>query len=251
MARPLKNNADYFPHDAAMRNDPKIKAVRRKFGIQGYGIYCMVVEYLTDADHFSARVDDLGYELMAGDFDIERNDLEAIVSYCAQIDLFQIENNFLQCYSLVKRLNPLLSKRKHDRTRVIADNRSENQYSKVKESKGKESKEDKSKLEQSPEIEKNLEWFVNCLDEMFVEQMKMTHRGKDLQQAAKEAFNHMAADKHRLRNADEADVKRLVNTWLSNQKIQKNGKTPGYFDKDKLARLIEERYGAPGTTEQS
>lgn len=71
------------------------------------------------------------------------------------------------------------------------------------------------------QIEKSLEWFVGCLDEMFVEQMKMTHRGKDLHQAAKEAFNHMAADKHRLRNADEADVKRLVNTWLSNQKPNK------------------------------
>jgi hypothetical protein len=34
MARPLKNNADYFPHDNDMRNDEKILALRRKFGLE-------------------------------------------------------------------------------------------------------------------------------------------------------------------------------------------------------------------------
>ena len=29
MARPIKNNADYFPHDADMRNDPRVKAQKK------------------------------------------------------------------------------------------------------------------------------------------------------------------------------------------------------------------------------
>ena len=47
MARPKKNNADYFPHDADMRNDPKIRALRRKFGLKGYAIWNMFLESLT------------------------------------------------------------------------------------------------------------------------------------------------------------------------------------------------------------
>lgn len=144
MARPIKNNADYFPHDADMRNDPRVKALRRKFGIEGYGIYCMVVEYLTDAEHFKASIDKLGIELMSGDFDIDVDKLQSVLNYCTQIDLFQLKDNFLRCNSLEKRLNPLLSKREGDRNRVIANYRSENRDSKVKKSRVKKSKLDES-----------------------------------------------------------------------------------------------------------
>ncbi|MBL4705443.1 MAG: DUF4373 domain-containing protein [Flavobacteriales bacterium] len=44
MARPLKNNADYFSHDNNMRNDKKILAVRRKYGSDGYSVWCMILE---------------------------------------------------------------------------------------------------------------------------------------------------------------------------------------------------------------
>lgn len=38
MARPKKNNAEYYTHDADMRNDMKIKALRRKFSHTGYAV---------------------------------------------------------------------------------------------------------------------------------------------------------------------------------------------------------------------
>lgn len=100
--------------------------------------------------------------------------------------------------------------------------------------------------------EKDFSWFVSCLDEVFIDNMKAIHKGKNIEQSTKEAFAHMAADANRIRAADQADVKRLVNTWLSNQKVQKNGKGNGtYYDKDKLARLIAEKYGTEGTAEQA
>lgn len=145
MARPIKNNADYFPHDADMRNDPRIKALRRKFGIEGYGVYSMLLESLTDADYFEFKNDSLSLELVAGDFDIETEKLVTILQYCFQLDLFQLDavTNIISCKSLDKRLEPLLSKRKRDRKDVIAD---DNTQSKVK-----ESKVDKSKEKQSTE----------------------------------------------------------------------------------------------------
>lgn len=38
MARPNKNNAEYFSHDADMRNDVKVKALRRRFSHTGYAV---------------------------------------------------------------------------------------------------------------------------------------------------------------------------------------------------------------------
>lgn len=144
MARPIKNNADYFPHDADMRNDPRIKALRRKFGIEGYGIYSMLLEFLTDSDFFEFKNDSLSLELVAGDFDIETDKLVTILQYCFQLDLFQLDakTNIISCKSLDNRLEPLLSKRKRDRNEVIAD---DNTQSKVKKSKVNKSKEEKSK----------------------------------------------------------------------------------------------------------
>lgn len=144
MARPIKNNADYFPHDADMRNDAKVKAVRRKFGLEGYAIYCMIIEYLAHSEHFKTKIDNLGLELMAGDFDIDSIKLMEVIQYSVSIELFQLDNLILTCYSLEKRLNPLLSKRERDRDRIID---SENTHSKVKESKGNKSKEKGKKEE--------------------------------------------------------------------------------------------------------
>lgn len=146
MARPIKNNADYFPHDADMRNDPRIKALRRKFNLEGYAIYSMLLEFLTDSDYFEFKNDSLSLELVAGDFDIETDKLTAILQYCFQLDLFQLdaETNIISCKSLDNRLEPLLSKRKRDRNEVIAD---DNTQSRVKERKVNKSKEKEKKAD--------------------------------------------------------------------------------------------------------
>ena len=75
---------------------------------------------------------------------------------------------------------------------------------------------------------KNLEWFLKQFDEIFVENLKMTHKGKDFMQAAKESYAHLAADPVRLKMAESSDCKKLLNTWLSNQKTNKNGAKKGF-----------------------
>jgi len=87
-------------------------------------------------------------------------------------------------------------------------------------------KEDEIKVDDR--IEKNLEWFLKQFDEIYVENLKMTHKGKDFMQAAKEAYSHLSADPVRLKMAETQDCKRLLNTWLSNQKIQQNGTKKGF-----------------------
>ena len=71
---------------------------------------------------------------------------------------------------------------------------------------------------------KTLDWFKNQIDSIFMESMKMNHKGKDIDQAIKDSYAHMAADPHRLARAEPSDCKKLLNTWLSNAKP--NGSEP-------------------------
>lgn len=220
MARPIKFNADYFPHDSDMRNDPRVKAIRRKFGLEGYAIYVMMIEFLTDCDYFQFQEDSITVEIVAGDFDISPEKLMEILNYCQTINLFQkSEDGLWGCVSLNDRLIPLLSKRKRDRGEVID---SENTHSKVK-----ESKEEKTKVNES----KDLAWFEKQFDELFLEQMALTHKGKDIPQAIKESFAHLGADGGRLLAADNSDCKKLLNTWLGKMKAETlNGKNVTRMD---------------------
>ena len=147
MARPQKNNADYFPHDADMRNDPKIKALRRKFKHTGYAVWNYILESLADSDFFEIEWSDLNIELLAADFDIEPDELREIVAYSSMLGLLQTDNGILTCEKLKLRFKPLLAKRKPNSNEFpnqkpmkndVSD--IENPQSKVKESKVKNSK---------------------------------------------------------------------------------------------------------------
>ena len=163
MARPTKHNADYFSHDTSMRNDPKIKALRRKYSHKGYSIWNMLLELLTSKEYFEYEWNELNIELLAPDFDIDADELNEIVSYCIKIGLLQITNGYLHCEKLTFRLEEtlLLRRKGYDRNNSLRSvfnvNNNEvnvniNTQSKVKESKLKESKAKDSKAEESIEV---------------------------------------------------------------------------------------------------
>ena len=171
MARPSKNNAEYFSHDADMRNDVKIKALRRRFSHKGYAVWCFILETLTDTDYFEIDFNEVSQELLAADFDITVEELREIVQYCEMIGLLQLtpENRLFSAAhqrrfsGLItkrerdrERLQNLINKRKQNETEVIeaktSENenyRSDNSHSKVKESKGEKRKEEESKEKKS------------------------------------------------------------------------------------------------------
>lgn len=151
MARPKKYNADYFSHDADMRNDPKIKALRRKYGLQGYAVWNMMLEILTDSDFFEYEWSELSIELLAGDFDVEPENLKEVIEYCFLLNLLKKEENKIFSEKMKDRFESLLDKRNRDgkrkkkefstrKTPNKEDIHEESTQSKVKESKVKESK---------------------------------------------------------------------------------------------------------------
>lgn len=112
MARPIKHNADYFSHDNDMRNDLKVKALRRKFSHTGYSIYNMIIELLTNSDYFEYEWNELSIELLTPDFDIDADLLEEIVSYSVKLNLLQLTNGYLHCDKLTERLEEEVLKRR-------------------------------------------------------------------------------------------------------------------------------------------
>jgi len=112
MARPIKNNLDYFSHDKDMRNDLKIKALRRKFSHKGYSIYVMMLEHLSNCEYLQYEWNELSIELLTSDFDIDNDELMEIIDYSIKLKLFDIEVGYIFCPSMLTRNQHILSERK-------------------------------------------------------------------------------------------------------------------------------------------
>lgn len=80
----------YFSHDADMRNDIKVRALRRKFGNTGYAVWCFILETLTDKDDLEIEYTPVDIELLAADFDVTAEELQEIIQYCVKINLLQL-----------------------------------------------------------------------------------------------------------------------------------------------------------------
>lgn len=81
-----------------------------------------------------------------------------------------------------------------------------------------ETKEEEETKEETKE--KDRAWFESQFDELFLEQMKMSHKGKDVARAISESWGHLSSENLRLHNAQSSDCKKLLNTWLSNMKTE-------------------------------
>jgi len=112
MARPVRNYCEYFPHDRDMRNHKKIKSIRQKFGIKGYGIWCMLLEVLTGSDGNVFEDNDFELELLSGDFDVSVTEIRDVLNYCYRMELLFNIDGFVNSNSLDERLKTVYEKRK-------------------------------------------------------------------------------------------------------------------------------------------
>lgn len=183
MARPTKQTVDYFSHDCDMRNDIKIKALRRKYKHLGYSIYIITLELLGDTEYFQMKWDDTNIELLASEYDCDTDILKEIIDYCIQLNLFQIDYGYLHCPQFTKRLEDTLLVRRKDYcsnnspisklSGVNVDNNSinvnNNTQSKVKESKLNKSIIQESKVKDSTLNKKRLFKVLNTPDEEIID----------------------------------------------------------------------------------
>jgi hypothetical protein len=118
MARPRRNNADYFPHDNGMRKDGRITVLRSKFGLDGYAIYRMTLELLTEANDFEIIIDEVELQIIAADFGISPDRLNEIWNEADHLRLFEFSGNRIYCPKLADRLQPLLVERERQRDKA-------------------------------------------------------------------------------------------------------------------------------------
>lgn len=115
MARPQKNNADYFPHDNSMWSDRKIVALRNRFGLTGYAVWNLLLETLCESENFEIDFDDTETELLANFWGLDTEKLKEILTFMERLKLINIDNAKLWSNRLKERLKPVLDERERKR----------------------------------------------------------------------------------------------------------------------------------------
>ena len=146
----MKKDAYYFPHFSNARHDRKLKRVIKDLGIEGYGIYFMILEVLRDQQDFKYPIVDL--DLLADEFGTSESKVLVVVN---NYDLFTIDSDekffspkmltYLEPYFRMREQRKLAGKASADK-RLSIDRSTTVQQSKVKESKEKEIKVKETKV---------------------------------------------------------------------------------------------------------
>ncbi len=153
----MRTKIDYFPHNTDMSADPKIKALINNYGLEGYGLYNMLIENLSRSEGFAIKLDsEWDFEILAAGCWLQSEKFKGILKYIIKVDLMQIEQGFLRCRTLIKYITPLLEKREKDRKRKgypqeepNSNGKDENSNGKDENSNGKNDKGEYSKVKYS------------------------------------------------------------------------------------------------------
>ncbi len=115
---------DWFRHDKDLRNDPKIKILRKKYPGWGYSVWLMLLEILCDSKESRYKWDDLSVYLLAADCDIDEQLLQQILDTMLQLNLIQMEEEegcrYLACQKFRERTDDMLRKKEQTRAAGIA-----------------------------------------------------------------------------------------------------------------------------------
>jgi hypothetical protein len=119
MGRPVKNNADYFPHFTTLRNHRKVKVLRNKFGsVLGYAFWCMMIEWLTEKDGLEWEYSDVECEMFAAELGVSATEIRDMVDFCIKLELlFKTESGFVYSESLNDNLKGVFDKRQIERAK--------------------------------------------------------------------------------------------------------------------------------------
>lgn len=160
--------SEYFPHDCDACDDPKMMIMISQLGLESYGIYWILIEFLRKQKDYSAPI--LLLDPLSRRYAVSREKMEAIVT---KFGLFEVENEMFYSPSLRRRMSPLDDKREHMQQLALkrwnADAmppqsvRNAYAYANAMQSKSKSKRENKSKSKE----EENIKEFVATLPSLF------------------------------------------------------------------------------------
>ena len=150
-------NVEYFPHDCNASDDPKIMLMMTQLGLESYGIYWILIEYLRQQTGYRAPINLL--DPLSRRYGSSKEKFETVIT---KFSLFDYNEEYFWSDSLIRRMDPLELKR--ERMREIANKRWEKDacamrthsignaqamQSRVEKSKVEKSKVEKSRVEKS------------------------------------------------------------------------------------------------------
>jgi len=101
----MAKDAYYFTHDSNARNDPKIKSLINKYGIEGYGRFWIVIEMLREATRYKLNNKKYIWEALAEQMKIDISEVKKFIKDC--VDEFELLSADEHCFyspSLLERM---------------------------------------------------------------------------------------------------------------------------------------------------
>jgi hypothetical protein len=96
----------YFPHYSMARNDRKIRRLRKELGVEGYGIFMMLLEILRDQPDLRYPMMDV--DLLEAEIGTSHAKIEAVIK---GYELFHIDTDFFFSPKLIEYLEPYFKSR--------------------------------------------------------------------------------------------------------------------------------------------
>jgi hypothetical protein len=219
----------YFPHDSNAKDDPKIMLLIAQLGIEAYGIYWILIEYLREQPGYQAPL--LLLDPLSRRYGASKEKFEAIVK---NFGLFESDDFNFRSPSLITRMVPLENKREQQKLNAkkrwekdaMALPRQCDGITTAMQSKVKESKVKKSKVKESKE-EKNIIPPSFDMVSKFCQERKNSIN-------VSQFFNFYEAKGWKIGKERMKDWQAAIRTW--EQRTESNP-TPG---EDSVARKIKE-----------
>lgn len=98
-------DAYYFRHDSNARNDPKIKALISKYGVEGYGRFWIVIEMLREAAHYKLEDKEYVWDALAEQMKCPIKEARNFIQDCVKkFELLVQEDGYFYSPSLLLRM---------------------------------------------------------------------------------------------------------------------------------------------------
>lgn len=209
----------WFKHDSNANNDAKLKKVRFKFGMQGYGLYWYLLELIA-ARIEKHRLDfDLEHdsEIIAHDTGIPQVLVQEMIDYFVTINLFENSGETITCIKMGCRTDDYIGRIASGRVRINSEHTSNKVLSKSGQTPNKvvvnrleENREDKNIDKQG---NKKKQFQKPSVDEVAA---YCQERGNDLD--ANQFYDHYEANGWVRGKTKIKDWKAAVRTWERNAK---------------------------------
>jgi hypothetical protein len=217
----MDKEAFYFPHFCNARHDRKIRRLRRELGVEGYGIYFMLLETLREQQDLMYPMDDL--DLLSDEFGVSEAKIRTTI---CNYELFEIDVDqkffspkmlvYLEPYFKMKEQRKMAGKASAEKRISTTVQRP---FNKGKESKVNEIKENENKVNEivfSDLLSPHIFDLGNQYDNFLSYWTEKDKKGKERWQAEK-----------------FFDISRRISTWMAN-KNKFNSNNNGNSNGEKL-----------------